>query len=63
MEMSVNELYEKLLKMKKQNNGKTLNAIDLLELGGNFEWQLKQLENEGKIIRHNDVIESFDVIG
>lgn len=63
MEMSVNELYEKLLKMKKQNNGKTLNAIDLLELDGNFEWQLKQLENEGKIIRHNDVIESFDVIG
>lgn len=62
MSITAKELYAKLLEIKKSNDNYNFNAVDLLQFG-DVEPQMAQLEYEGKIIRHNDVIDSFDVIG
>lgn len=61
MSITANELYAKLVEIKKNSSDPRLNSVDLLQFG-NVEAQMMQLENEGKIIRYNDVIDSFDVI-
>lgn len=62
MSITAKELYAKLLEIKKSNDNYNFNSVDLLQFG-DVEPQMVQLEYEDKIIRHNDVIDSFDVIG
>lgn len=58
--ITADELYKKLLEKKQRENRARLDSMDLLAFG-NVENQMTELENEGKIKRHNDVTGSFEV--
>lgn len=59
--ITADELYKKLLEKKQKENRIRFDSMDLLPFG-NVEKQLTELENEGKIERHNDITDSFEVI-
>ena len=61
MSITAKELYNKLIEIKKNSSDPRLNSVDLLQFG-DVRRQMDQLEYEGKIIRYNDIIDSFDVI-
>ncbi|MCH5298115.1 MAG: hypothetical protein J1E85_10675 [Ruminococcus sp.] len=61
MPITAEELYNKLLDIKNNQPNHQFDEMDLLPFG-NVDAQLKQLINEGKIIKNNDVIESFKVV-
>ncbi len=55
------ELYKKLLEIKSNDPNHRFNSIDLLQFG-DVDEQMRQLDIAGKIILHNDIIDSFEVI-
>nr|DAG44524.1 MAG TPA: protein of unknown function DUF1803 [Caudoviricetes sp.] len=59
--MTAEELYSKLIEIKKSKPDYQFSELDLLPYG-NVENQMEQLINEGKIIRNRDVLETFNVV-
>lgn len=59
--ITADELYNKLLEMKQNDVHKRFDSTDLLPFG-NVERQMVELENDGKIIRKNDIIDTFYII-
>lgn len=59
--LTAQELYIKLLEMKRQYPDHVFDSWDLLEFG-DVEDQMRQLASEGKIIREANVIESFIIL-
>lgn len=55
-------LYEMLLEIKAKDPNHAFDSLDLLQFG-NVDKLMEQLIAEGKIIMHNNVIESFEVVG
>ena len=59
--LTADVLYEMLLQIKHNDPNHQFDSLDLLSMG-NPNSQFQQLINDGRVILHNDVIESFDVV-
>lgn len=59
--MTAEELYSKLIEIKKSKPDYQFTELDLLSFG-DVENQIEQLINEGKIVKGGDVLGSFTVI-
>lgn len=59
--MTAEELYSKLIEIKKSKPDYQFTELDLLPFG-DVENQTEQLINEGKIVKGGDVLGSFTVI-
>lgn len=55
-------LYEMLLEIKAKDPNHAFDSMDLLQFGS-VDNLIKQLVAEGKIVKHNDVIGSFEIVG
>lgn len=60
--MTAYVLYEMLLEIKKNDPNHSFDSMDILPFG-NVDSLMNQLISDGKIIMHNDIIGSFDVVG
>lgn len=59
--MTAEELYSKLIEIKKSKPSYQFCELDLLPFG-NVEEQMEQLINEGKIEKSEDILDSFTVL-
>ncbi|MGN1138777.1 MAG: hypothetical protein ACI4RM_04950 [Ruminococcus sp.] len=61
MTITAKELYNRLLDIKNNQPEHKFNGLDLLPFG-NVDMQMEQLVYEGKIIKHTDILDSFEVV-
>lgn len=59
--MTSDDLYAELLAMKENSGKSTFDSTDILRFG-DVQSLLEQLQEQGKIVLHKDVCESFEVI-